>query len=189
MSRCCVERLEQPAQLFHVRQLGESHQVGFAGDHIFHAARSTPARSTTCCARRIASSISWFRFSRVSLQLARAGARAPALSVLAAELLVQIIGRAPQLVRAVIALELQDAVLHLAIVARPGSPARGCRTAARTRSGSTPRGSGAATSPRRRAASRSTASAKRPRPAPSDRREMLAEAAAESQRSSSWSSG
>ena len=38
------ERLEQPPQLLDVRQLGEAHQVGLAGDHVFHAAGCRSAR-------------------------------------------------------------------------------------------------------------------------------------------------
>ena len=92
-----VERLEQAPQLLDVRQLGEAHQVGFAGDDIFHAA-AADRPSTTCCASWIASSISWFMCSRVSCSCARMSARTCAQASLPRELFVQKIRGAPQLV-------------------------------------------------------------------------------------------
>ena len=118
-----------------LRQLGEVHQIGLAGDHVFHAPGLRAGRSTTCCATRIASSISWLRCSPVSFSCATQ-VLAHLRSAPAAKLLVEDNsprGAARRRCSSARAARCGSAPRGRS---RPGSRARGCRRAAGTRSGS-----------------------------------------------------
>ena len=109
-----VERLEELAQLLDVRQLGEAHQVGFAGDQdvglaLSLAAGEQPVRDGDRVDHHLVHLLARF------LEL-RNQPVANFIELPAAELLVKVGCRAPQLFGRVIPVELQHPVLHLAAV-------------------------------------------------------------------------
>ncbi len=109
-----VEGLEQPPQAVHVRQLGESHQVGLAGDH--HVGiRLVRLPLERALRERDGVDHEPVHLLARLLQL-RHELRAHVGELAAAELLVQVGGGPAQLVGGVAPVELHDAVLHLAPV-------------------------------------------------------------------------
>ena len=110
-----VEGLEQPLELVDAGELGEAHQVGLPGDHVFDRAGRRPGLLVQALRHRDGVEHLLVEPRVRFLQLAQhllvhLGERA------AAAVLVEEIGGAPQLLGAVVALELDDAVLHLAVV-------------------------------------------------------------------------
>ncbi len=110
-----VERIEQALQLLDVGELGEAHQIRLAGDHDVggHLAVGTLAEHLLRHADGIEHQL--VHVAAGFLQL-RQQLLAHVTELAAAELLVEEVRRAAQLLRLESALELQDPVLHLAAV-------------------------------------------------------------------------
>ena len=108
-----VERLEQAPQLVDRRQLAGAHEIGFAGDDVLHAIRFIGLEHVLgdvdgVLHQRVHAFARFVHLAQDFLAHLR--------ERLAAATLGQEIGRASQLVGRVIALELDDAVLHFAVV-------------------------------------------------------------------------
>src|SRR5947207_1000057 len=109
-----VERLEQPPQLLDARELGRAHEVGLALDDVLEPALTGAALEHLLRDRdRLQHDLVHVgvRLGELAQDLlARLGERAPA------ELLVEIVRGAFELVGREVTLELDDAVLNLAVV-------------------------------------------------------------------------
>jgi len=108
-----VEGLEQPAQLLDTGELGDPHEVRLALDHVFDLVLAAGVEHLLSDGDGIQHDLIHVsaRLGELAQQLlAHLAQRA------AAELLVEVIRGTLELVRRIMALELDDAVLHLAVV-------------------------------------------------------------------------